>query len=50
MIIVLLQFGFMGLNLYSTKTQQENGRNPGFQYFCAGICCMGGIYGLINLF
>ena len=47
---VIIQFGLMVINLYSAKTQQENGRNPGFQYFCAGICCMGGIYGLINLF
>lgn len=50
MIIVLLQFGLMGLNLYGAKTQQDNGRNPGFSYFVAGLCCMGGICGLIKLF
>ena len=33
MEIVLLQFGLMGLNLYSAKTQKENGRNPAFSYF-----------------
>jgi hypothetical protein len=49
MIIVLLQFGLMGLNLYGAKTQKENGRNPGFSYFCAGICCMGGLTQLIKL-
>jgi len=50
MVLVLVQFGLMGLNLYGAKTQQKNGRNPGFSYFAAGICCMGGIYGLIKLF
>ena len=50
MTIVLVQFGLMGLNLYGAKTQKENGRNPGFSYFCAGICCMGGLTQLIKLF
>ena len=50
MIIVLLQFGLMGLNLYGAKSIENQNRNPWFQYFAAGICCMGGIYGLIKLF
>jgi len=50
MIIVLIQFGLMGLNLYLAKTNQENGKNPGFSYFVAGLCCMGGIVGLMKLF
>jgi hypothetical protein len=49
MVIMLIQFGLMGLNLYGAKTQQENGRNPGFSYFVSGICCMGGIIQLIKL-
>ena len=49
MVIMLVQFGLMGLNLYGAKTQQDNGRNPGFSYFVAGICCMGGITQLIKL-
>ena len=49
MIILLIQFGLMGLNLYGAKTQQDNGKNPGFSYFVAGICFMGGIYELIKL-
>ena len=47
---MLVQFGLMGLNLYGAKTQQDNGRNPGFSYFIAGICCMGGLTQLIKLF
>jgi hypothetical protein len=50
MIIVLVQFGLMGLNLYGAKTKQENGENTGFSYFVAGLCCMGGIVGLVKLF
>ena len=50
MVIVLVQFGLMGLNLYGAKTQQENGRNPGFSYFIAGVCCAFGVAQLINLF
>jgi hypothetical protein len=49
MVILLVQLGLMGLNLYGAKKQQENGRNPGFSYFVAGICCMGGITQLIKL-
>jgi len=49
MVIMLVQFGLMGLNLYGAKKQQDNGRNPAFSYFVAGICCMGGLYGLIKL-
>lgn len=50
MVIMLVQFGLMGLNLYGAKTQQEKGRNPGFSYFVAGICCMGAIYQIIKIF
>jgi hypothetical protein len=49
MIIMLVQLGLMGLNLYGAKTQQKNGRNPGFSYFVAGICCMGAIHAVIKL-
>jgi hypothetical protein len=49
MVIMLVQFGLMGLNLYGAKTQQEKGRNPGFSYFVAGICCTLGIIQLIKL-
>ena len=49
MVILLVQLGLMGLNLYGAKKQQENGRHPGFSYFVAGICCMGGIFQLIKL-
>ena len=50
MVIMFVQFGLMGLNLYAAKTQEKNGRNPGFNYFVAGICFMGGIHELIKLF
>jgi len=49
MTILLLQLVLMGLNLYGAKTQQKNGRNPGFSYFVAGICCMGAIHAFIKL-
>jgi hypothetical protein len=49
MVIMLVQFGLMGLNLYGAKIQQEKGRNTGFSYFVAGLCCMGGIMQLIKL-
>jgi hypothetical protein len=49
MVILLVQLGLMGLNLYLAKTQKENGKNPGFQYFAAGICCMGAIHAIVNL-
>jgi hypothetical protein len=49
MVIMLIQFGLMGLNLYVGKIKQENGQNPAFTYFVAGICCMGGITQLIKL-
>ena len=49
MTILLVQLGLMGLNLYAAKTQQENGKNPGFQYFVAGICFMGAIHAFIKL-
>ena len=49
MVILLVQLGLMGLNLYGAKTQQEKGKNPGFSYFVAGICCMGAIHAFIKL-
>jgi hypothetical protein len=49
MVILLVQLGLMGLNLYGAKTQQDSGRNPAFSYFVAGICCMGAIYSFIKL-
>ena len=49
MVILFIQLGLMGLNLYGAKTQQKNGRNPGFSYFVAGICCMNAIDAFINL-
>lgn len=50
MVILLVQLGLMGLNLYGAKTQQDSGRNPGFSYFVAGICCMGAIHEIVKLF
>ena len=49
MTILLVQLGLLGINLYGAKTQQENGRNPGFSYFVAGICFMGAIHAIIKL-
>ena len=49
MIILLLQLGLMGLNLYTAKSKQENGKNPAFSYFVAGLCCMGVIHELVKL-
>jgi len=49
MEIVLLQFGLMGLNLYGAKTQKDNGRNPAFSYFVAGMCFGLGITRLLEL-
>lgn len=49
MLLLILQFGLMGLNLYLAKLQTEKGRNPALQYFAAGICFLGGIHALINL-
>jgi len=49
MTIVLLQFGLMGLNLYGAKTQKDNGRNPAFSYFVAGMCFGFGVSQLIKL-
>ena len=50
MEIVLLQFGLMGLNLFSAKTQKENGKNPAFSYFVSGMCFGFGLTKLIELF
>ena len=49
MAILLAQLGLMGLNLYIAKTQKDNGRNPAFQYFVAGFCCMGAVNALVKL-
>jgi len=50
MTIVLVQFGLMGLNLFSAKTQKENGKNPAFSYFVSGMCFSFGLIKLIELF
>jgi len=47
--LILFQFGLMGLNLYLAKCVEDTGKNAGFQYFAAGICCMGGIIRLFEL-
>ena len=49
MTILLVQLGLMGLNLYGAKSMERQGRNSGFQYFVAGLCCMGAIHELIKL-
>jgi hypothetical protein len=49
MEIMLLQFVLTGLNLYGAKTQKDNGRNPAFSYFVAGMCFGFGLSGLIKL-
>ena len=49
-VIVIIQFGMMGLNLFSAKTQKENGRNPAFSYFVAGMCFGLGISQLLSIF
>jgi hypothetical protein len=49
MTSVLIQLLLMGINLFAAKSQQENGRNPGFQYFVAGFCCMGAVNALVRL-
>jgi hypothetical protein len=49
MEIILLQFALTGLNLYGAKTQKDNGRNPAFNYFVAGICFGFGLLRLLEL-
>ena len=49
MVILFIQLGLMGLNLYGGKERQENGQNPALSYFVAGICCMGAIHAFIKL-
>jgi hypothetical protein len=49
MEIILLQFALTGLNLYRAKTQKDNGRNPAFSYFVAGICFGFGLLRLLEL-
>ena len=49
MVSLLVQLGLMGLNLYGAKSMEKQDRNPGFQYFVAGLCCMGAIHALVNL-
>jgi hypothetical protein len=49
MEIILLQFALTGLNLYGAKTQKDNGRNPSFSYFVAGMCFGFGLSALIEL-
>ena len=47
--IVLLQFGLMGLNLYGAKNHKDNGRNPSFSYFVAGMCFGFGLLQLMEI-
>ena len=49
MEIVLLQFALVIINLYGAKTQKDNGRNPAFSYFVAGMCFGFGLSQLIEL-
>ena len=49
MEIILLQFALTGINLFAAKHQKENGRNPAFNYFVAGICFGFGLLRLIEL-
>jgi hypothetical protein len=46
---IVLQFVLTGLNLYGAKTQKDNGRNPAFSYFVAGMCFGFGLSALIEL-
>ena len=46
---IVLQFVLVGLNLYGAKTQKDNGRNPAFSYFVAGMCFGFGVSQLIKL-
>ena len=46
---ILLQFGLTALNLYFAKNQKDNGRNPAFSYFVAGMCFGFGFSQLIEL-
>lgn len=48
-VLVLVNFGLMGLNLSVGNGRQKNGENYGFNYFVAGVCFMSGLYGLIKL-
>ena len=45
----LLQFALMGFNLFLAKTHKDNGRNPAFSYFVAGMTGGFGISQLIRL-
>jgi hypothetical protein len=46
---IVLQFVLVGLNLYLAKNQKDNGRNPAFGYFLAGMCFSFGLSQLIEL-
>ncbi len=46
---MLLQFALSALNLYGAKSQKDNGRNPAFSYFVAGMCFGFGVLKLIEL-
>lgn len=39
----------MGVNLYGAKRQKENGENPAFSYFVAGMAFGLGLYKLLTL-
>ena len=46
---IVLQFVLVGINLYLAKNQKDNGRNPSFSYFVAGMCFGVGVSQLIKL-
>ena len=46
---IVLQFVLVGINLYLAKNQKDNGRNPAFSYFVAGMCFCFGLSQLIEL-
>jgi hypothetical protein len=50
MEIVALQFALCGLNLLGAKSVKENGGNPMFNYFVAGMTFGFGISKLIEIY
>ena len=48
-ITIVLQFVLVGINLYLAKNQKDNGRNPAFSYFVAGMCFGFGLSQLLEL-
>lgn len=46
--LVFMQFALCGLNLFGAQQQKDNGRNPAFNYFVAGMTFGFGVVQLIN--